>query len=156
MLRDAQALKRLVIMYDVPTEHGSQLLFVRGDGSLIVQAYPGRPMAAVDLPTCRERVDQDRIRELVSLTINRQFWDLPERRFIFLGGVPSNTEFQIHSILVSDGDKKATRAFGVGTYAGKQETIPDDFALIEQQLKKLVELTVSHKPCHFAPAEKRP
>jgi hypothetical protein len=35
---------------------------------------------------------------------------------------------EVHRIFISNGSEKAGRVFAVGTYAGKQETIPDDFA----------------------------
>ncbi len=152
MLHDTQALQKLRIMYDSPTQHGFQLLFVHGDGSLILQTYSGRPMATSDVPTCRERVDQDKIKELVRLIISKHFWELPEKRFLFINGEPSHAEFELHRIFISNGIERAVRDFGVGTYAGKQESIPDDFATIELRLQKLAESTFSNKPCHLAPA----
>jgi hypothetical protein len=152
MLRDTQKLQKLSIMYDSPTPHGFRLLFVRGDGSLILQSYPGRPMATNDVPTCEGKVDQDKVKELVSLIIGKHFWDLPEKRFLFINGPPSHAEFELHRIFISNGIERAVRDFGVGTYAGKQESIPDDFAAIELYLQKLAESTFSNKPCHLAPA----
>jgi len=153
MLHDTRALQKLRIMYDSPTQHGFQLLFVYGDGSLILQTYPGRPMATSDVPTCREKVDQNKIKDLVSLIISKHFWELPQKRFLFINGVPSHAEFALHGIFISNGIERAVRDFGVGTYAGKQESIPDDFATIERCLQKLAESTFLNKPCHLAPAE---
>jgi hypothetical protein len=154
MLQDRQALQKLTIMYDSPTQHGFQLLFLRGDGSLILQSYPDRPVATSDIPTCRGRVDEAKVKEVVTLIIRRHFWDLPEKNFLFIGGVPSHGELEIHRIFISNGIEKAVRVFGIGTYAGKKESIPDDFAAIELHLQKLAESTFSNKPCHLAPAEK--
>ena len=56
---------------------------------------------------------------------------------MFIGGEPSHEEFEVHRIFVSNGTEKAGRVFGVGAYAGKKESIPDDFAIIEQHLKDL-------------------
>jgi hypothetical protein len=61
-------------------------------------------------------------------------------------------ELELHQISIDSGAGKAARTFGVGTYTGKQETIPDDFAAIEEQLIQLRDFTLSNKPCHFAPA----
>ena len=51
MLQDRQALQKLTIIYDSPTQHGFQLLFVHGGGSLVLQTYPGRPddFSAIEL-----------------------------------------------------------------------------------------------------------
>jgi len=152
MLRDAQMLQKLTIMYDSPLQQGFELLFVRGDGSLILQRYPGRPMATTDLPTCKEKVDQAKVKELVKLIVSKHFWELPEKRFLFIGGEPSHKELELHTIFISNGTEKAGRVFGVGTYVGKQESIPHDFEIIEQHLKKLAQSAFSDKPCHVAPA----
>lgn len=154
MLQDAQALRKLTIMYAPPAHHGFQLFFVHGDGSLILQAYPQRPIAATDIPTCRNKVSQDKVRDLVRLVIDRHFWDLPEKRFLFVYAAQGEGELELHQISIDNGTEKASRTFGVGTYAGKQETIPNDFTAIEEQLIQLRDFTLSNKPCHFAPAVK--
>ena len=154
MLHDAESLKKLTIMYDSPLRQGFELLFVRGDGSLILQRYPGRPMATTEIPTCKEKIDQTTVKELVSLLVSRHFWELPEKRFLFIGGEPSHEELAVHRIFISDGTEKAGRVFAVGTYAGRQESIPDDFAMIEQQLKQLAQSAFAGKPCQLAPAVK--
>jgi hypothetical protein len=154
LLQDAKELRKLTIMYQPPAHHGFQLFFVRGDGSLILQAYPQRPIATTDIPTCRNKVSQDKVKDLVRLIINRHFWDLPEKNFIFVYASQRGEEIELHQISIDNGSGKAARTFGAGTYAGKQETIPDDFAAIEEQLIQLKDFTLSNKPCHFAPAIK--
>jgi hypothetical protein len=154
MLQDAEALRKLTIMYAPPAHHGFQLFFVRADGSLILQSYPQRPIATTDIPTCRNKVSQDKVKDLVSLIINRHFWDLPEKNFLFVYALQGEEELELHQISIDNGAGKAARTFGVGTHAGKQETIPDDFAAIEEQLKQLRDFTLSNKPCHLAPAVK--
>jgi hypothetical protein len=96
MLRDSESLKRLTIMYDSPLQQGFELLFVREDGSLILQRYPGRPMATTDLPTCAEEISQDQVTKLAGLTGSKHFWELPEKRFLFIGGEPSHKELEVH------------------------------------------------------------
>ena len=152
VMRDDQTLRKLSIMYDSPTEHGFQLLFVRGDGTIILQTFPGRPIAANDVPTCKERISQDQVKDLLSLIIKRHFWELPEKQFLFIGGPPSHGELELHRISISNGTEKAGRVFGFGTYGGKHESIPDDFAIIERQLKSIEQSAFSNKPCHLAPA----
>jgi hypothetical protein len=152
MLRDSESLKKLTIMYDSPLQQGFELLFVRGDGSLILQRYPGRPMATTDMPTCTERISQDQVKMLVSMVASQRFWELPEKNFIFVNGVPNPKELEVHRILVSNGTEKAGRVFAVGTYAGKPEVIPDDFAAVEQQFKQLARSAFAGKACHVAPA----
>ncbi len=152
MLRDTKALQKLSIMYDSPTQHGFQVLFVDGDGSLILQAYPSRPMAKNEIPTCRGRIDEDKVKEVVTLLATRHFWELQEKSFLFIGGGPNHGELELHRIVISNGIEKAVRVFGVGTYAGKKEEIPDDFVAIELYLRKLSESTFSNKPCQLAPA----
>lgn len=88
------------------------------------------------------------------MIIGLHFWDLPEKHFLFVYASQAEGELEIHQIFIGDGVEKAVRTFGVGTYAGKQETIPDDFAAIEEQLIQLRDFTLSNKPCHFAPAVK--
>jgi hypothetical protein len=152
MLRDSESLKKLTVMYDSPLQQGFELLFVRGDGSLILQRYPGRPMATTDLPTCTEKIGQDQVKKLASFIASKHFWELPEKRFLFINGEPSHKELEVHRIFISNGTEKAQRVFAVGTYAGKQETIPDDFAMIEQQFKQLAQSAFAGKACHLAPA----
>jgi hypothetical protein len=152
MLRDSESLKKLTVMYDSPLQHGFELLFVRGDGSLILQRYPGRPMARADLPTCTEKIDQDQVKKLAGLIASKHFWELPEKRFLFIGGEPNHKELEVHRIFISNGTEQAGRVFAVGTYAGQQEAIPDDFAMIEQELKQLAQSTFAGKACHLAPA----
>jgi hypothetical protein len=48
----------------------------------------------------------------------------------------SSKELEVHRIFISNGTEKADRVFASGTYADKQEAIPDDFAMIEQQFKQ--------------------
>ena len=83
LLQDPAALQGLTVVYQPPIHQGwAQLFFVRGDGSLILQAYPDRPMAVTDVPTCRAKVSQDVVKDLVRSIIQRHFFELPERQFI--------------------------------------------------------------------------
>ena len=152
MLHDSKALAKLVIMHESPTAgRGFRLFFVHGDGSLVLQIYPGRPMATTDIPTCTGQVTPKEIQDFIKTMMERHFWSLPEKQYLFLGDVPPHEEFGLHRIFVDNGSDKSARSFAVGTYLDKQESIPEDFAAVEQLLNKFANFTLT-KPCHFAPA----
>jgi hypothetical protein len=152
MLHDGKALAKLVVMYELPTAgRGFRLFFVHGDGSLVLQMYPGRPMATTDIPTCTGQVTPKEIQDLIKAMMEKHFWSLPEKQYLLVNGEPPHEELGVHGIFVDNGSDKSARSFAVGTYLDKQESTPEDFAAIEQHLKKLADLTVL-RPCHFAPA----
>ena len=157
-LQDLVALQRLTAVYLPPSQKGwIQLFFVRGDGSLILQGHPDRPMAIADILTCRAKVSQDVVKDLVQLIIQRHFFELPEKQFIFIYAGQSDEKLELHTITINDGLEKTSRTFGIGKYAGKEEEkIPPDFSAIEDQLKRLKDSAFppNGKPCHFAPAIK--
>ena len=88
--------------------------------------------------------------------IQRHFFELPERQFIFIYAAQGNEELELHTIRIDDGLAKTSRTFGVGKFAGKEEKIPPDFSAIEDELKRLKDspFPPDGKPCHFAPAIK--
>jgi hypothetical protein len=158
LLHDDKALQKLTVMYryEPRGNHGYQMFFIHGDGSLLSQAHPARPIANSDIPTCRNRISRDKVKELVCLIIQRRFWDLPDRNFLFLYISQPEGEIDLHTIAVDDGLAKARRSFAVGRYAENQESMPADFAAIQEQLEQLKDFTLHtpEKPCHFAPAVK--
>ncbi len=157
LLQDPAALQRLTVVYRPPIHKGwIQLFFVRGDGSLILQAYPDRPMAVTDIPTCRATVSQDVVKDLVQLIVQRHFFELPEKQFIFLYAAQGDEKLELHTIIIDDGLAKTSRTFGVGKFAGKEEKIPADFSAIEDEMKRLKDSAFppGGKPCHFAPVIK--
>src|SRR5258708_35950627 len=79
VMRDTESLKKLTVMYDSPLQQGFELSFVRGDGSLILQRYPGRPTATTDLSTCTGKIGQDQVKKLASFIASKHFWELPEK-----------------------------------------------------------------------------
>ena len=104
LLQVPAALQGLTVVNRPPVHNGwVQLFFVRGDGSLILQAYPNRPMAVTDIPTCRAKVSQDVVRDLVRLIIQRHFFELPEKQFIFLYAAQGNEKLELHTITIDDG-----------------------------------------------------
>jgi hypothetical protein len=154
MLQKDEALQQLLIAYWPPSQKGwHQAFFVRGDGSVIKQATPDRPMPVTDIPTCTEHIGVERAKALVQLIIQRHFFDLPERQFIFMNAPQVNEELEMHTIGISDGQTKARRSFGIGKFAGKKEVIPPEFASIEEELKQIRDSSFPPhgKDCHFAP-----
>jgi hypothetical protein len=157
LLQDPAALQRLTVVYLPPSQKGwIQQFLVRGDGSLILQAHPDRPMAVTDIPTCRAKVSQDVVKDLVRLIIQKHFFELPEKHFIFIYAAQSDEKLELHTITINDGLTKTSRTFGVGKFAGKEEKIPPDFSAVEHELKRLKDSAFppDGKPCHFAPAIK--
>jgi hypothetical protein len=156
LLQDPEALQRLTVVYlDGIVHHGwIHRFFVRGDGSLILQAFPERPLAVTDIPTCRAQVGQEVVRDLVRLIIKRHFFELPERLFLFVYAAQVNDELELHTIVIDDGQANTRRTFGIGKFDGKRETIPADFLAIEDEIKRLRDSVFppGAKPCHFAPA----
>lgn len=153
MLQNDEALRQLLIVYWPPAQKGwQQAFFVRGDGSIVKQATPERPMAVTDIPTCTEQIGSEKVRVLVRLIIQKHFLDLPERHFIFMSAVQMNEELEMHTIGIRDDDAKALRSFGIGRYAGKDEVIPPEFAAIEAELKQMRDSAFppQGKNCHFA------
>jgi hypothetical protein len=157
MLQSDETLDQLMIVYWPPVKKGwNQAFFVRGDGTAIKQAVPDRLVSAPDIPTCTGHLSVERVKALVRLIIQRRFLELPERRFIFLNGSPTNEEFETHTIGISDGRTKVSRSFAIGKFAGKQEVIPAEFAVIEEELKQITDSAFPPhtKDCRFAPAIK--
>jgi hypothetical protein len=157
LLQDPVALQRLTVVYRPPIHEGwVQLFFVRGNGALILQASPDRPMAVTDIPTCSAKVSQDVVKELVRLIIQRHFFELPEKQFIFVYAAQGDEKLALHTITIDDGLGNTSRTFGVGKFAGKEEKIHPDFSAIEDELKRLKDSAFppGGKPCHFAPAIK--
>jgi hypothetical protein len=155
MLQKDEALQQLVIVYWSPAQKGwHQAFFVRGDGSVIKQATPDRPMPVTDIPTCTEQIGLEKVRALVRLVIQRHFFELPERQFIFMNAPQVNDALEMHTIGISDGQAKARRSFGIGKFAGKKEVIPLEFAAIEQELRLIRDSAFPPhgKDCQFAPA----
>lgn len=89
MLSDPENLKKLRIMYEYVPEgnHGSQILLIYGDGSIVYQAHPQRPLAAPQIPTCRTTVGEEEIRHLIMAVVQRHFEELPEKLFLYVNGV---------------------------------------------------------------------
>jgi hypothetical protein len=73
---------------------------------------------------------------LVATFIEKHFFDLPSKSFIFLytSENPEDT-VHIHTIMLDDGSERAARSFGTGTYNNEIQTIPPDFAAVEAAIQ---------------------
>jgi hypothetical protein len=154
MLGDEAALQELKIAYLPPTRESYQRFFVYGDGSVIWQAYPRRSMSLALIPTCRNKVGTDTVKNLVHMIIEKHFLDLPERQFLVAGVEPEREELEFHTISIDDGVGAARKTFAVGEYAGRRESLPPDLVSIEKELQGIKESAFPHDKitCHFAPA----
>jgi len=113
-------------------------------------------MTITEIPTCRAKVSPDVVKDLVQLIIQRHFFELPEKQFIFLYAAQGDEKLELHTIIINDGLAKRSRTFGIGKFAGKEEKIPPDFSAVEDELKRLKNSAFppDGNPCYFAPAIK--
>ena len=154
MLRDEAALQKLKIAYFPPARENNQRFFVYGDGSVIWQAYPRRSMSLALIPTCRNKVSTEAVKDLVRLIIEKHFLDLPERQFLILEIAQGRQEIEFHTIATDDGVGAARKTLAIGEFAGERESLPPGFLAIEKELQRIKESALPHDKitCHFAPA----
>jgi len=143
-LQDRSALEQIRVSYFVK----DQQLFVYGTGKVVLQFVKH----AHDLvPTCRGSVAESQIRQLLQTFIDHHFFDLPERQFIFLYTSEGPEDLELHTIQIQNEQAAASRTFGIGKYMEKEETIPEDFAAIEQKLAEIKQSAiVRDRPCGLA------
>lgn len=151
LLTDSAALDQLVIEYQ-PSDN--TVVFVYGTGRVVKQARP--QVGSYELvPTCTGRVGQDEVQGLVQALISRRFFDLPLRSYYFMTASDDGDDFwralKLHSITIDDGQTRASRQFADGIYQDKKQTIPADFAAIEEILIRMGKSATSGKPRHMAP-----
>lgn len=154
LLHDPTARQKLRILYAPPAHKTYQAFFVYGDGSVVWQAYPTQQISVTDVPTCKNKISPDKVTGLIRLMIEKHFLDLPEKNFILVLFGYRIAELELHTIAVDNGFGKARKTFGNGEYGDKQESIPPDFASIEEELKLLKESAFppSSMNCQLAPA----
>jgi hypothetical protein len=151
VLSDSAALDKLVIEYR-PTNNS--VLFVYGTGRVVTQAHPQIGSSEL-VPTCVGRIGQAEVKGLVQEIINHRFFDLPLNEYYFITASDDGDDFwralKLHSITIDDGHSRASRQFADGIYQEKQQTIPADFAAIEEILLRMGKSAIGDKPCHIAP-----
>lgn len=154
VLNNPVLLRSLTILYVNPQKPG-QMFYIRGDGTLTLQQLPVQANVWNSLaPTCRARVSPGPVTELLETFIARRFFDLPLKSFTFLDvSDDPHKELRIHTIIVEAGGERASRSFATGTYAGKTETIPPDFAAIETAVRSIQDdvFPPLSKDCSLAP-----
>jgi len=151
-LDDPTLLPRLNISYGYPERPG-QTFFIRGNGSLVLQQRPLQPGTWNSLvPTCTAHIEGDTFKKLVKLLVDRHFFDLPQKRFIFLWASDDpEKQVHIHTINVYTRDVMAARSFATGTYGNEVQSIPEDFAAIESEIQRIRDDAFSQsKPCRLA------
>lgn len=111
-------------------------------------------MSLALVPTCRNKVSTDTVKNLVRLLIDKHFLDLSEKQFLMHLSAQGREELEFHRISIDDGVVSAWRTFAIGEYAGRRESLPTDFLSIEKELQEIKESAFPHDKitCHFAPA----
>jgi len=151
MLKDSDALNKLVIEYR-PTNNS--FLFVYGSGRVVTQAHPQIGSSEL-VPTCVGKIDQVEVRGLVQEMVEHRFFDLPVNEYYYTTASDEWDDFwralKLHSITIDDGHSRASRQFADGVYGDKKQSIPADFAAIEEVLVRIQQSAIGSKPCHIAP-----
>jgi hypothetical protein len=111
-------------------------------------------MSLALVPTCRNKISTDTVKNLVRLLIEKHYLDLAEKQFLMRLSAQGREELEFHRISIDDGVGTVWRTFAIGEYAGRRESLPPDFVSIEKELQRLKELAFprSKITCHFAPA----
>jgi hypothetical protein len=126
---------------------------VYGSGKLIAQNYPGLSFSKQYgvFPTCKAVLSPEKVRDVLRLMIQVRFFDLPQKSFVYAFASDDiedlAKEWQMHSIALDDGTIHAQRDFAAGTYMGKRESIPQEFAAVETALQRLMKETFKDTPC---------
>jgi hypothetical protein len=162
LLASPATLSQMVLRWDYPP---NSELYLYGDGRLALQAYPVVPDDPDSpfllknrslVPTCSTRISTADIKALLQLMIERHFFDLPEKSYVYMTAAYARRNLELHTIAVDNGKEKAERTFGVGKYQGQEESFPPDFAAIEQALAKIRDSASlpSRRPCGVEPGIK--
>jgi hypothetical protein len=158
MMESSIALKKASLMWQYPP---NAELYVYGDGRLISQAYPVVPDDSDNpfleknrslVPTCATSIDVAEVRNVVRLMVEKHFFDLPEKNYMYQTAAYDKRKLELHTIAINNGQEIAERTFGIGRYGDKDEFIPPDFAVVEEALAKMRASAFSapHKPCSVA------
>jgi hypothetical protein len=130
-------------------------LLVYGEGRLVFQqrGSDGGSQDSGLRPTCTGVVDDREIDALIRLMVQRHFERLPQKGFPNYVGAYDAFPWRLHVIVVDEGTTHGTWVFETGEMNGKAESIPPDFAAVEDYLRKLRSRTIpaDGKPCPLAP-----
>jgi len=152
IVKDEVALRHYRLVH---IEDGSDF-FVYGDGRLVLQRRPSVGVSGNDTPqraTCTTTVSQSEIESLIRLMIQRHFEKLPQKGFPNFVGATEAFPWKLHIIVVAAGPKRGTWVFGTGEMNGRVESIPPDFAAVEDALRPLraKAAPADGRPCPLAP-----
>ena len=132
---------------------------------MILQAYPvvaedaDNPFTWTNrglVPTGRTKISDDNIRAIIGLMIEKHFFDLPEKSYLYFSAAYEKPKLELHPIAVDNGKENATRTFGVGKYQGQDEGLPANFLASENALVKPRDAAFPphQRPCGIAPGIK--
>lgn len=159
ILESPARLERVTLMWTYPPNVS---LFVYGDGRLILQSYsvipddPDNPNILTRrnglVPTCKAKTSTDDVRALIQLMLEKHFFDLPEKSFLYQTAAMERRKLELHTIAVDDGNDRAGRTFGVGKYGDEDESLPADFVAIEDALTTIrdARFLKAGRPCGVA------
>ena len=78
---------------------------------------------------------------MVRALINRHFFDLPSRSYVYRTISSDEYEFwkavKLHSITIDDGKTRASRQFADGIYYDRKQILPPDFIAVEEILHRI-------------------
>jgi hypothetical protein len=77
---------------------------------------------------------------------------LPEKGYVYSTVAQQRRKLELYTIAIDNGSQKANRPFGVGEYQGKSESLPTDFAAIDEALAKMRDSAFPphHRPCRVS------
>lgn len=162
MLQSPAVFQGMSVMWEYPP---NAALYAYGDGGLILQSYPlvsGDPDDPFVIrnrglvPTCRTKISVDNVKALIGLMIEKHFFDLPEKNYHYVTAAYERRKLELHTIAVDNGKEVAVRAFGVGKWEGKDESLPANFGAIEDAFAKARDTAFlpNQGPCGIAPGIK--
>lgn len=152
-------LQTLKIEWDYPPNVEMHLF---GKGALVLQSFPTlrddpeNPNVLKNrtiVPTCRGGVTSADLLSVLQVMVDHRFFDLPDKSYIVQ--YASTRKAELHTISVDDGTLRASRTFAVGEFMGNSESLPADFAAVEQALAKIRNSAIKPgQTCGLAPAIK--
>jgi len=104
--------------------------------------------------TCTVTLDQKEVESLIRLMVQRHFEMLPQKGFPNYVGADEVFPWKLHVIVVAAGSTRGTWVFETGQLNGRVESIPPDFAAVEDALRGLRAqmIPADGKPCPLAPS----
>jgi hypothetical protein len=150
-LKDESVRQRPKIQY---VEDGWDFI-VRGDGRALLQKRDPLHTAqqgAHSRETCTGNFDRTEVETLIRLMVQRRLDRLPQKGFPNYVGAEEAFPWKLHVIEVNAGTARGTWVFETGEMNGHIESVPPDFAAVEDYLRDLrARVPVEGRPCPLAP-----